>query len=587
MFRENDEVQVSIHQRHMEQWKTLFTNSCLSEADVTARCATLPITPSLCASSGTRLPIHSMAELMSANAFTKHSVDISVWMENQLKELSLPMHPLLAELILRCAVESAQKNIAGLSQEFVETVFSGDLLDESKLAVRILVLLYLLCYKTRVDAMKGTGIYPNDIYMRLPIRYLVSVMEVRYSDFAKARCHLIRLVTDLFPHMLPTVDSLAIARTRSTGEGIKEENFEELLCSPDFSMALAAVQRLDVAPLSDQVRLIPSIARAFLYSSDSIPQSYVHIIVGIWNRLENVVPRMLYEYCTSKWSSTITPTECYRHPCLLFRRIFSSPPHFACFLRMVSFYDQACRIQLMSQVQNSTVAKSASEEDRASRDVLAHAFDHSQTSILVQVLIEVSDARRMNDDPRNSSAIARRCEVSKQACAFIHQMFIQDKNLMKLVLFQTWPIEMIRPLVENIPSMFVATEYIQEMLSLPDMKRRIFAVCLMAEVGRKYRLPESAASLNLVIDILNSLLKFTQMPGNHALFTAIAPSLGCIIPVYPQLAPLVSSLLLRISSISRAQLAMNCLDARPSGSRERRLANTVERVLSSRVYTLD
>lgn len=99
MFRENDEVQVSIHQRHMEQWKTLFTNSCLSEADVTARfegfdsfcavvslwssrinfrCATLPITPSLCASSGTRLPIHSMAELMSANAFTKHSVDISV-----------------------------------------------------------------------------------------------------------------------------------------------------------------------------------------------------------------------------------------------------------------------------------------------------------------------------------------------------------------------------------------------------------------------------------------------------------------------------------------------------------------------------
>lgn len=49
-------------------------------------------------------------------------------MENQLKELSLPMHPLLAELILRCAVESAQKNIAGLSQEFVEvcsSVFFG------------------------------------------------------------------------------------------------------------------------------------------------------------------------------------------------------------------------------------------------------------------------------------------------------------------------------------------------------------------------------------------------------------------------------------------------------------------------------
>ncbi|PIO62833.1 hypothetical protein TELCIR_15591 [Teladorsagia circumcincta] len=123
--------------------------------------------------------------------------------------------------------------------------------------------------------------------------------------------------------------------------------FGELLCSPDFAVAMTAAQRFDAAPLTDQVRLIPSLARAFLYSLDSIPQSYVEIIVGIWTRLENVVPRMLYE---------------------------------------------------------------------------------------------------------------------------------------------TWPIDMIRPLVENIPSMFVATEYIQEMLALPNMKRRIFAVCLMAEVGRKVSL---------------------------------------------------------------------------------------------------
>ncbi|WKX89138.1 hypothetical protein Q1695_008635 [Nippostrongylus brasiliensis] len=510
---------VSIHQRHMEQWKTLFVNSCLSEADITARCATLPITTSLSASSGSRLPIHAMAELMSANAFAKHSVDISLWMQNQLCELSLPIHPQIADLTMRCAVEAAQKSIAGLSQEFVD----------------------------------------------------------------------IRLATDLFPYMLPTVDSLTIAKSRSGGEPIIEENeaFGDLLCSANFSEAMTAAQRLNSAPLSDQVRLIPCLARAFLHSLDSFPQSYVEIICGIWSRLENVVPRMLYEYCTSKWSSTITATECYRHPCLLFRcdrRIFSSPSHFSCFLKMVSFYDQACRVQLMSQVQNSSTT---GEEDRTSREVLAHALDHSQTSILVQVLIEVSDSRRMNDDPRNSSAIARRCEVRKQACAFIHQMFIQDKNLMKLVLFQTWPIEMIRPLVENTPSMFVAAEYIQEMLSLPDMKRRIFAVCLMAEVGRKYRLPESAASLNLVIDVLNSLLKFTQMPGNHAIFTAITPSLGHIVPVFPQLAPLVSALLLRISSVSRSQLAMNCLDARPPGSRERRLANMVERVMSSRLFISD
>ncbi|EYC23483.1 hypothetical protein Y032_0015g2672 [Ancylostoma ceylanicum] len=580
---------VYVHQRQLDQWKTLFINSCLSEADLTVRCATLPITHSLSASSGNRLPIHAMAELMSANAFTKHSVDISSWMQEQLVDLALPIHSHLADLTIRFAIEAAQKNVTGLSPQFVENVFVGEILDESKLTVRILVLLYLLCYRTKKNAVKGEEIYPNSIYTRLPIRYLLSVMETRYDDFARARCHLIRLATDIFPHMLPTVDSLKIAKSRCVGRKITEsiEEFEENLCSTDVMVSVKAAQRLDAAPLTDQVRFVPCLARAFISSLDSTPQTYQEIIARVWNRLENVVPRMLYEYCVSTWCKTVTSDQCYKHPCLLFRcdrRILSSPIHFSCFLKIVAFYDQACRIDLMSQVQNSPPL---SEEDRASRDVLTHAFDHSQTSILIQTLIEVSDARRMKDDPRDCAAIAQRCEIRKIACDFIHQMFIQDKNLMKLVLFQTWPIEMIRPLVECVPSMFVATEFIQEMLALPDLKRRIFAVCLMAEVGRKYRLPESAASLNLVMDVLNTLLKYAQMPGNHALFTAITPSLGNIIPVFPSLAPLVSTLLLRISSVTRTQLAMNCLDVRPQGSRERKLANAVERVLASRLKVAD
>ncbi|VDM55906.1 unnamed protein product [Angiostrongylus costaricensis] len=171
---------VVINQRQMEQWKTLFTNSCLSEADLTTRCTSLPITLSLSSSSGNRLPIHVMAELMTANAFTKYNVDIS-------------------------------------------SVFSGDLLDDEKLAARVLVLLYLLCYKRKVDAAKEQGVYQSDVYMRLPIRYLLSVMEVRYNDFVKARCHLIHLVTELFPHMLPTIDSITIAKSRRAGIRLKDD----------------------------------------------------------------------------------------------------------------------------------------------------------------------------------------------------------------------------------------------------------------------------------------------------------------------------------------------------------------------------
>ncbi|CAJ0592748.1 unnamed protein product [Cylicocyclus nassatus] len=98
--------------------------------------------------------------------------------------------------------------------------------------------------------------YSNSIYTRLPIRHLLSVMETRYDSFSKISCHLIRLTTDLFPHMLSTVTSLKIAKSRFMGVPITEsvQEFENDLCSKGIAVCMKAAQKLHNAPLTDQLK---------------------------------------------------------------------------------------------------------------------------------------------------------------------------------------------------------------------------------------------------------------------------------------------------------------------------------------------
>ena len=76
-------------------------------------------------------------------------------------------------------------------------------------------------------------------------------------------------------------------------------------------------------------------------------------------------------------------------------------------------------------------------------------------------------------------------------CSFLHQMFIADTSLAKLVHFQGYPKQLLEITVTSIPSMHICLDFIPELLSLPDWEKQIFAIHLVAHLSVQYSLPKS------------------------------------------------------------------------------------------------
>lgn len=80
----------------------------------------------------------------------------------------------------------------------------------------------------------------------------------------------------------------------------------------------------------------------------------------IWHRLENVVPRHVYEATFGYWLENRGVTSdnevLVQQPLMLFKvneRVFSSPPHFQCLIDMLAFYLEANRAWYYSQLHRS------------------------------------------------------------------------------------------------------------------------------------------------------------------------------------------------------------------------------------------
>lgn len=125
-------------------------------------------------------------------------------------------------------------------------------------------------------------------------------------------------MTDLYPYMLPTLDSVAIAKCGRVGVRM-QHTVDDVCFLPQISTMhsifktcsffflqistmldkgdlLSVVREIEMASLSDLVRHQQSVVRTFVLTLNSaIPLQLTEAALNLWNKLESVVPRMLYE----------------------------------------------------------------------------------------------------------------------------------------------------------------------------------------------------------------------------------------------------------------------------------------------------
>lgn len=186
------------------------------------------------------------------------------------------------------------------------------------------------------------------------------------------------------------------------------------------------------------------------------------------------------------------------------------------------------------------------------RRELKHALTAAQESAVVQILLEC--CLRQPSEMKESSLLTNLREVQCLICSFLHQMFIADPNLAKLVHFQGYPSELLPVTVAGIPSMHICLDFIPELLSQPQMEKQMFAVELASHLCLQYALPKALNIARLVINIMFTLSSALATEDRVEYLVRTVPSLVRICQAFPPLCEDATGLLTQVGRICVASL---------------------------------
>ena len=114
---------------------------------------------------------------------------------------------------------------------------------------------------------------------------------------------------------------------------------------------------------------------------------------------------------------------------------------------------------------------SKSMDEEKDREELRIALIQTQESCAIQILLEAcAEKPEVADDPKLS---ARLREVQKLICSHLHQVFISDPTLAKLIHFQGYDSGLLNLVVSKIPSMHICLDFIPELLNQPDLDKQV------------------------------------------------------------------------------------------------------------------
>ncbi|TTK47649.1 Integrator complex subunit 2 [Bagarius yarrelli] len=154
-------------------------------------------------------------------------------------------------------------------------------------------------------------------------------------------------------------------------------------------------------------------------------------------------------------------------------------------------------------------------------------------------------------------------EVQCLICSVLHQMFIADPNIAKLVHFQGYPQDLLPLTVAGIPSMHICLDFIPELLAQPQLEKQIFAIQLLSYLCTQYALPKALTVARLAISVMGTLLTILTHGKRFAFFMPTLPCLVSICWAFPPLYDDVASLLVQLGQVCAADVAAKARDIDP------------------------
>ncbi|CAI9724064.1 integrator complex subunit 2-like [Octopus vulgaris] len=512
-----------------------------------------------------------------------------------------------------------EQEVLDVFKESVFTVRSNCMVETSKpnqktseeqpcLTPQLLMLYYMLLYedsllnnmRSIVSCNRKIKVYPEYVMEEIPINFLIQEAQKNQHFYAGLFSPLLRLLATHYPHLCLVEDWLEesvapVGLLPSLGASSKN------VCTPEaFQKAVDDVAKKQQCPLAifqllDSLLLIP--ARDLLVYADcvvaalpsilnaSVPRRVQDLIKKIWFRLHGLMPRRLRLMTVNalrinhngvKSAVPVSENDITVDPLVVLQcdnRVFRCPPVLEIVLRVLEAYIQACRVFLSSHIASHPLFENpgfnnAQDQDKKDKEKLLdktsvsleqerkelkNALTSAQESAVVQILLEC--CLRQPDEMKETSLLSNLREVQCLICSFLHQMYIADPNLAKLVHFQGYPSELLPITVAGIPSMHICFDFIPELLSQPQMEKQMFAIELASHLCLQYALPKAMNIARVIINIMFTVLGAFSAHERAEFLIKTVPSLLLICQAFPPLCEDVTSLLMQIGRVCIATLS--------------------------------
>lgn len=451
---------------------------------------------------------------------------------------------------------------------------------------QLLLLYYLLLYEdVRLSNMttilaSGRKIksYSTEFLSDLPIKYLLQQAQKDQHNYSGLFSPLLRLLVTHFPHLSLVDDwieeeviSKSMARHSRPIQSFQiVEAFEEIeQCPSKLIKLLRQMMRMPPTDIWPHAELFILYIKRILPTT--VPRLIQELYRSVWIRLNTVLPRRLWLMSVNALQPDdgVFKMHLLRQDHGLFdplqvlrcdERVFRCPDALAIVLRILQASLAASKTQLARHILDKPLLEKTGQlQSEQEREELKTALVASQESVAVQMLLE--SCLEHTADAGNEWALR---EVRSVVCSYIHQVFIAEPSLAKLVHFQGYPRELISMAVRGIPSMHICMDFVPELLSMPEMDKQVFAIDLTSHLSLQYALPKSLSVAKLCINTLSTLLLVLSNDTRVEMFRTVLPCIVRFGEAFPPLLEDCMVFLMQLGRVAESQAALGRTIALPT-----------------------
>uniref|UniRef100_A0A667YAT8 Integrator complex subunit 2 n=1 Tax=Myripristis murdjan TaxID=586833 RepID=A0A667YAT8_9TELE len=482
--------------------------------------------------------------------------------------------------------------------------------------------------------------YSAALMDQIPIKYLVTQALGLQQELGGLHSALLRLLATNYPHLCLVEDWMCEEEVTGTLPLLRRMMLTSNTCRYTQSQLHQAFQKLpsssprlmrilehltllspgDLIPYADALT-----ASMALLLEPAVPRRILQTLNKLWMGLNTVMPRRLWVMTVNALQPSAKLLRQQRYsqndlmvdPLIVLRcdkRVYRCPPLMDIVLHMLNGYLLASKAYLHCHLketadfdrQSQTVSNlglpGQPDTPEVTREELKNALLAAQDSAAVQILLEVclptceeqqlganteSLLRSMrsttmggDEAEPEGGLLSDLREVQCLICCMLHQMFIADPNIAKLVHFQGYPQALLPLTVAGIPSIHICLDFIPELLAQPQLEKQIFAIQLLSYLCTQYALPKSLSVARLAISVMGTLLTVLTHAKRFSFFMPTLPCLVAFCQAFPPLYDDVAALLVQVGQVCASDVATKARDIDPLIARLQYLKEKPQEVLS-------